>query len=345
MRLALGLTVLALSVAPSGAVPTLLRVSKLQIRDGAGTRVADISPDRALRGEVALRIGADDLVFVTLRRQQIDPETLVYFPTADCSGPPIFADDPDAFYRLGVIAGPRHTVYLPGGPVRTRNVRSAEWYGTCQRWPLFQERGPLGVRAVDLVDYFTPPFTLRAIAGEIVPRAAPETAAPGPLATAKTLGVYDSRGTKLADAGPDPDPSTTVAFLTGTGRILIVHVLPLRLRGTADLYFEGDNCTGRAFFSAPAGTNDLPALTALVGPRWTVYSEAGVATTATVRSHLADNTCFATFPGPITARPAARAGLDLADYFVAPFSVQPLGLSTVPPRSAAPAGEAEDAEE
>jgi len=343
MRLTLGLALLAMTVAPSGAAQTLLRVNKLEVRDATGKRVADISANRAESGDVALGVGVDGLIFLRLNRQEIEPEGWVTFPTTDCSGPPIVYGSPDSFYRGGKLAGPRRTVYMPGGPVKTLQEVSYAFDGSCDQLPsVAQVRGALGLRTVDLMDYFTPPFTLRALAGSVVERATPQGATSGGLASATTLGVYDSRGTKLGDADPAPDPSTRVAFLTGAGRIFIVEVRPTQLWGNADLYYEGDACTGRAFFRPDLRSNDLEPFTAVIGPRRTVFVGSGLAESRTWRSvrYNGGDICSTWSPVTTPAILAAPAGVDLADYFIPPFSVRPLGLSPVPPRY-----ETEDAEE
>jgi hypothetical protein len=348
MRFTLGLAILAMSVAPSGAAPTLLRVNKLEVHDSTGKRVADISPNRASRGNVVLRIAADQLIFLTLDRQEIVLDGFLFFPTTNCSGAPAIGDTNigEGFYRVGAVAGPRRTVFVQSGPFSEQWVRSyLDVDGRCQRSSPFQVTSARGNRMMDLVDYFTPPFSLRAVAGTVVQPAAPEAAAPGVFASGTRLGVYDSRGTTLGNAEPERDPSTTVAFLTGTGQILIVEVQPDRLTGNADLYYESVNCTGRA--SLVSGPIDLAPLTAVIGARWTVWTEAGARQTRTVRSVRDDaGNCYP-LGGPVTLRvsPAARAGLDLANYFSAPFSVRALGLSSVPPTSAAAPAEPDDSEE
>ena len=342
-RLAVALGLVALSAAPCAAAETLFRARELTVHDAAGKKVGSVTPDRAApiddRGEdrttVGFRLGSGALVTVEVTRPAIRPSRGLYYREPDCTGQPYVVDGG------GDIAGARKTVYVPTAPLAF--PPGSQWYaldsrGRCVTRVFPGRAAPAVATTVDLADYFTPPFSLRAIAGAAVrpiatgSAAAAEPEADDELFRADRSVVHDSRGVVVGPPG-------SAAFVTSAGRILVVEVT---IYGSGfythtALRFDQPDCAGSAFLTAhsviPNASFDyLAPRVAIVGRRSTVWADDGeTPRRRTLRSTRVGTRCE-NYTVTVRSVRAVRTSIDFADYFTPPFSMRTVRGAPIAPR-------------
>jgi len=226
-----------------------------------------------------------------------------------------------------VLAGPRQTVYVQAGLYAPGPMRGAIFPdGQCREMVSHpsEQHAPARRLAIDLADYFTPPFTLRATAGEAIPT--------GPVADSLDVTdgivVFDSTGKKVAAAA-------AYAVVTGSGVTIPMVGMDWQVH---QLYFESTDCTGPSFLDTflwdeIGGT--------AVGPRKTVYVRSEAAQRrrmfsasafpggpcSVLRTQVSPSGFEPGRPGNYAA--AAPIGIDLLDYFTPPFHAR-AGRGTTP---------------
>lgn len=319
---------------PALAAETLFRVAEMTVHDAAGKRVSTVSAamvasshPRATSANVALRTDAGKLVLITATGPELFGADQLYFTSADCSGR-AFLSRPSAapgLYGGSTLVGPRKTVYVQAGSDREMLARST-WRvdGTCESgFSSALTAAPAAAAGVDVADYFSPPFSLRA-----TPGAALE---PGPAPSAEDLDpadalvVYDATGKKLGATAVSSllEPAGAVlVFVTGSGTIVPVAVTRNEIV-LDEVFYASTDCTGRAFLDAPA-TDGLKPVTALVHPQATVYAQTAAPRLRSMWSSRDGDGQCASFANGRRGYyvPAASIGLDLADYLTPPFSVR-----------------------
>jgi hypothetical protein len=320
--------------APAGGGEALFRVAEMAVHDATGKRVGTLSAataatsyPSATAATIALRTESGKLVLVTATGRELFGADTVYFTSADCSGRPWLSRPSIApgLYGASALVGDGKSVYTQSGADREVVARS-KWRvdGTCETGFSFSTTAaPATAAGVDLADYFTPPFSLRATRGAaLAPGPAPER---DDLEPTDALVVYDATGKKLGVTGVTTvfEPgSAVVAFVTGSGTIVAVEVTRNEIRQDESFYTSTD-CTGRPFLDAPAN-GGLKPVTAVLPPRATVHVQAAAPRTRAMWStRNGDGDCASFENGRHGAYvPAASTGLELADYFSAPFSVR-----------------------
>ena len=264
------------------------------------------------------------------------------FTTSDCTGQGYLFGAP-TMYLSAAISGPARTVYLQTrDQPRRRMMRSYLDHDRCRE--TFTEWPAVPVRPTDvhLREYFTPPFVLRATRGDEVTRAttpaAPGTASPSTQDAffhAGRLRIFDGHGTFVGTASraSSTENGTAVALLTESGTVIIVQVSRNRL-WTHDpfVHFEEPDCAGEALIVTRTHGELAPNIV-VTDKRRRVWKPTGPIGPRTVRSYWGTGECV---NGRYPALDAwfARAvwtGVDLADYFVAPFSVRTPRGNEIPP--------------
>ena len=159
------------------------------------------------------------------------------------------------------------------------------------------------------------------------------------------LAVYDATGRQVGSAWPVSD----AVWLGERGYYLVVEfrlgttpvVVPLRPHWTDPdgfetswLRFPNPGCTGAPMVHAFPGLSPfttLTPITAVAGPRSTVYVQSGPIVQRTVRSTL-DGQGVCADHAPQTGRVAVLKATTthLADYFVPPFTTRTRGRTPVP---------------
>lgn len=321
-----------LTMASSVSAQALFRAAELAVYDSAGTKVGTLSKREMSYAqqsvEVVLRTISGHTVFLDVdRRGFVDTgrAKTVYFRTADCSGQPfVWATGPG---RPGsALIGPRETLYVQTGLLRSLRMQSTlRSDGQCYRHfpppPEFNvdERFATATRLpIDLADYFTPPFALRATPGEPIPTGAVADS----LEPRDRLVVFDAAGKRVAVADAN-------AVVSDSGVTILMNATTEEW--SVNVYFESTDCSGPPFL--PQWADDGLTSAFVTGPRKTVYVHTGGPTTQfTVYSVLRAGASCAPArtiwrgqetPGIFNWwTPAATIGLDLADYFTWPFSVR-----------------------
>ena len=310
---------LAASAAPA---QTLFHAADLAIRDSTGTRVGTLTNTEGQlyeEVEVVLRTETGHSLFLRVFPSRLEATaSRLLFLQRGCGGRPYITSSGSGREPASFLLGPRQTVYVQVGPPRagtTRSYMAAD--GQCvdadDDWVSF---APARRLAIDVADYFTPPFVLRATRGELISTGAE------PVEPTRGVVAYDTTGKRVADLD-------AYAWVTGSGITIPVTGVggfPWRLG-----YFESTDCTGPPFVRSP-GEIFVP-LTSVIGPRRAVHLQSGAIARRTMHSaRNPDNTCsvLRTQLGPQWFRPGiignfaptAPIGLDLADYFTEPFTVR-----------------------
>lgn len=351
---ALAAAIVALLVAspgvPAAAAETLHTVTEIGVYDATGKKVGLVSPMRAgavdranLHANVALRLGSGTRLAVYVTRSAIRPNEGVFFTTADCTG--------QAYVALGAadIGGARRTVYVVAGSyMEALRLRYAV-NGAGQCVPVRTRYGgwPAQPTDVHLADYFTPPFSLRAVAGpELTPiataSAEAQTVADGEAPRLFRVGptvARDTRGTGIGVVSDSCCDRAIAALVTGSGTVLVVAVGAFAGYHTDHyLKYELPDCAGATFLGRPGGYGlyephaPLAPRLAVVGERATVWIGDRRASVQTLRSfRYPDGHCVnQTVTHEVVA--ATPAGLDLADYLAPPFTFQVMRGGPIEPR-------------
>jgi len=165
--------VVALLASAAGA-QTLGYADKLAMYDATGKKLGDAHWVWDDPGYVSILFRAPSgrtLVLGAVRREFFGSSSVVWFTTGNCTGQ-AFLPEIISLYPVAAVIGPRQTVYgatVAAGYGRPRWINSQRGRdGACssvraERWTL-----PAAIE-LDLVDYFTPPFSLRG-SGAAVPR-------------------------------------------------------------------------------------------------------------------------------------------------------------------------------
>jgi hypothetical protein len=305
-----------LLAAPAASAQALFYVDGLEVYDSTGKQVGTRSNWRLDEEmEVVFRTGAGHMLFVGFSASSFFGNVgALYFSERDCRGLPFIARSytgrPPTW-----VGGQRQTVYVQAGAFsqqRITSYRSGGTVGDCRNFGETSSEVALAARAgVDLADYFTPPFALRATPGEPIPTGAAE-----PLARTDGLVRVDSTGKKLAALAAD-------VVVTDSGITLPLSFLPH--------YFSTVDCTGTPFVEVrPNRPHLLLGAVTLVGPRQTVYRQTSATRGQTMYSYwAASGECkrLRFFHGGghevgfrSTFAPTASIGIDFADYFTGPFT-------------------------
>jgi hypothetical protein len=93
----------------------------------------------------------------------------VYFESTDCTGAPFMGNGDDDLTPTALVVGPRRAVHTRSGNFAQQRMSSVDWgFGECtilrERFTIgrigwFAPAAPIGI---ELADYFTPPFRVRA---------------------------------------------------------------------------------------------------------------------------------------------------------------------------------------
>lgn len=162
-------------LAPAVHADTLLYADHLAVYDGTGRQVGSSWPTST--GEdftfVEFRLGSTPVI-VHLRRDGF-VSTWLRFSNPGCTGQARVDAFEGELYRYTAVVGPRKTVWVQSGTVRARTARSTlAPDGVCHDHdPIRDLSAPVKATAVDLADYFVPPFTTRTRARTPVPGVAP----------------------------------------------------------------------------------------------------------------------------------------------------------------------------
>jgi hypothetical protein len=324
VALALAGVVLAASAASAQA---LFRADSLEVYDSTGKKVGTVAQSNAPYSmEVVFRTGSGHTLFVNVSPSGFwGTVTRVWFVGRGCLGAPFI----EGYYGGGywgrqpssALIGPRKAVYVQAGTFRATRMRMRsylEFDGVCwntddRNPPVREFFAPAQRLALELADYFTPPFTLRATAtGEPIPTG---TSADS-LERTDGLVVFDSTGKKVA-------PAMAYAVVTDSG--VTISLADVNWWYEDVLYFESTDCTGPAFVSVSGASFTA---TTFSGPRRTVYQPEAVQT-RTMYSAAYEGGCevLRTRRGPqwwVNGRQGAYGvavslGIDLDDYFTPPF--------------------------
>jgi hypothetical protein len=310
--------VFAAASAASGQ--TLFRSDGLVAYDSTGKRVGTLSyaPNR----EVTFRTGAGRSIIVSVTPSYLFGNALLYFPQARCSGRPFLTRPNTGGQGSSFVGGPRQTVHVQEGAFSRRAMRSTRSPdGRCFNSASTEDFAPAVLAGIDLADYFTPPFVLRATPGEPIATGAVVE----PLDPGDRLVVFDAMGKKVGATLEGSSPLAEVPVVTDSGMTMLLTIFDSHIGGEA--FFEATDCTGPAFVSGFAD-GLLPATT-LVGPRRSVHQRSGPATPRTMSSvDHGNGECWRLWGGPAgigernSFAPTSPVGIDLADYFTPPFTVR-----------------------
>jgi hypothetical protein len=319
-----------LATASSVSAQALFRAADLAVYDSTGKRVGTLSKRAMARAqwqvEVVLRTTSGHTVFLDVdRRGFVDAgrAKTVYFRTADCSGQPfVWAAGPGR--PASTLIGPRETLYVQTGLIRRLTMQSTlRSDGQCYRYfpppPEFEVDERFAAAKplpIDLADYFTPPFALRATPGEPIPTGTSTDS----LERKDRLIVFDATGKRVAEADAN-------AVVSDAGVTMLMNTID---EWEQDVYFESTDCSGPPFL--PQWVDHRLTTSIVIGPRKTVYVQTAAVTELTVYSILRGGAFCAPArtvwrgqetPGIFDRfAPGATIGVDLADYFTWPFSVR-----------------------
>jgi hypothetical protein len=323
------------STAPASA-QGLFRAADLQVVDSTGKQVGTLSHsafDAFLHAEVVLRTDAGKTVFVDVYRSALVGNAQLYFSQPQCAGGPALTPNWSKAKPSSAIIGPRQTVFVQTGAFTRMTMRSImRPNGRCVDLaaPKVGQFAPAQNVAIDLADYFTPPFDLRATPGVPIPAG---NVGPQRLDPTDRIFVRDATGKKVAAAH-------AYAVMTDSGVTIPMSGLHDEDNQNA-LVFESTDCTGPPFvWGSEFGSLRMPVL---VGPRRSVWVRSDEESrTMYSASNGADNcvpleTVWG--PGPSNRRPGLRGlfapatpvGIDLDDYFTWPFNVRAGGGTRVLP--------------
>ena len=307
----------------ASAVPaqTLFHAADLAIQDSRGKRVGTLTNTEGrlhLVAEVVLRTETGHSLFLLVFPSRLEG-TAAYLRYLErgCGGRPYINSSESGREPASFLLGPRQTVYVQVGRARagtTRSYRGPD--GQCvDQDNDFESFAPARALAIDVADYFTPPFTLRATRGELISTGAE------PSEPTRGVVAYDATGKRVADLD-------AYAWVTGSGVTIPVNGVGF---GWKLGYYASTDCTGPPFVRSQGEI--LVPLTSVIGPRRAVHLQSGATARRTMYSaRHADNTCavLRTQVGPQWFRqgvianfaPTAPIGIDLADYFTEPFTVR-----------------------
>jgi hypothetical protein len=301
----------------------LFRAADLQVYDSTGKQVGALLPSQPSLPEVLFRTASGNTVIVRVRLSTIVGTDDLYFPHPACSGVPFLPRQWSSAKPGTAVIGARQTVYAHTGSVERRKMASTlRSDGQCADLSV-----PLAgafVRAqrleLDLADYFTPPFALRATPGEPILSG---NVGREPLEPTDRIMVRDATGKKVAAAG-------AYAVVTDAGvTIPMAGVDPdLNYGGLA---FESTDCSGPPFVEAARGVVIQPII---VGVSLDVWVRTGEDVVRTMYSSIfpPNGVCRRLYtvwgpgagnrrPGLVMAvAPGSPTGIDLLDYFTWPLT-------------------------
>jgi hypothetical protein len=322
VAIVLGLVGVLMAVSTASA-QALFRAVDLQVYDSTGKQVGRLLPSYPTLPEVLFRTASGHTVIVTVRLSRMVGEDL-YFPQPACGGVPFLFKRWSSAKPVTAVIGGRQTVYAQTGSVRRRTMASTLGSdGQCTE--LASPVRAAFVRAqrleLDLADYFTPPFALRATPGEPILTGNVDRE---PLETTDRLMVRDATGKKVAPVG-------AYAVVTDSGATLPLTEADNN-RTYGGLVFESTDCSGQPYIG---GRRDLVEQAVIVGDRLSIWVRSGEDVVRTVYSGMSTpgGACHRVEtvwgPGPnnrrpgltVTTAPGSPAGIDLMDYFVWPFTV------------------------
>jgi hypothetical protein len=175
----------------------------------------------------------------------------------------------------------------------------------------------------------------------LLPAVAAPTAQAQTLMYVDRLAVYDATGRQVGSAGPHwgnsdgfSPPYMEVKFRLGSIPVT-VRLGENAIYSTAFLRFSSPGCTGEVMLDEQGYFGrigvDLP-VTAVVGPRRTVYVQSGNIRLRTVRSTLIASGACSNLRGEPKLRSALLRATDihLVDHFVPPFTIRGRVLERVP---------------
>jgi hypothetical protein len=313
-----------LVLAPAASAQVLFHADSLAIYDSRGTRVGTLtnsSGELAEVAEVVFRTESGHNVFVRVYPSRLEGTSGLWFAQLGCSGTPFVVGSENGRQPASFLLGPRQTVYVQVGAFSRRTMYSyIGSNGQCVDHPVgrnvegeeFAQARRLGI---NLADYFTPPFALRATRGEPIPT----VAVAEPLDATDRLVVFDATGKKVAAVA-------AYAVVTGSG-----ITIPMDGVGSSwrQGYFQSTDCSGVPFMEAG---DYLVLQTAVFGPGNTIYRRSGQPARRTMYSALFGNVCHVlrTRLSPSREVPgrtanfvrAVSVGIDFDDYFTEPFTVR-----------------------
>lgn len=307
----------------------MFRADGLAVYDSTGKTVGTLTNSGGIVAEVAevvFRTGSGHNLFVRVYPSRLEGNPFLWYAQPRCSGRPFIGGFESGRQPTSFLLGPRQTVYVQAGAMSPRTMRSRLMpNGRCfDDDNDFEEFAPAQRLGINLADYFTPPFALRATPGEPILTGAVAEA----LERTDRLVVYDSTGKKVAAV-------EAYAVVTDSGITVPMNGVGFNWRSG---YFQSTDCSGAPFV---IGGNFLVPETNVFGPRKTVYLRSGEPQRRTMYSLLSGDVChiLRTRVGPqrvipgLTGNfaPTAPIGIDLADYFTEPFTVRAgRGTSSLP---------------
>lgn len=314
-----------LVVASAASAQVLFRADSLAVYDSTGKRVGTLTNSAGELAEVAevvFRTVSGHTVFVRAYPSRLEGSGEdLWFARLGCSGPPFVGGSENGRQPSSVLFGPRQTVYVQVGAFSRRTMWSYRLSdGRCVDYPggrnvEGEEFAPAQRLGINLADYFTPPFALRATRGEPIPTGAVAE----PLDPTDRLVVLDSTGKKVAAV-------EAYAVVTGSGITIPMDGVGYSWRHG---YFQSTDCSGAPFM---LGGDFLVPQTTVFGPRNTIYRRSGIPARRTMYSLLARGVChiLRTRLGPGREVPgrtgdfarAVSTGIDFDDYFTEPFTVR-----------------------
>jgi hypothetical protein len=307
-----------LALAPAASAQALFRADGLVAYDSTDKVVGDW-PD------VMFRTGAGRILFLSVYPSVIVGSSSLYFPQPGCAGQPFLYRSSFARQPHTVVSGPRHTVYIQAGAFSERTMLSTlDRDGTCVSVQFTVDFAPAVLAGIDLADYFTPPFTIRATPGAPIPTGAVAQ----PLDPGDRFVIFDATGKKVG-APLGGSGSHQVPVVTDSGMTLLLYVSDSAIGADFTAYFESTDCTGSPVIRS---SEEMPIFHpfTLVGLRSSVYARSGTATSRTVFSRSTGGSGCAVVRNSRTGAlgetanfaPTSPLGIDLADYFTPPFTVR-----------------------
>ncbi len=154
---------------PTGAVAEPLDpTDRLVVFDATGKKVgATVGGNSPAWAEVAVVTDSGMTLLLGMTDSYMGGHA--YFETTDCTGPPFMRGSADGLVPATTLVGPRRSVYERSGQATSRTMSSLDYGdGECR---ILRTRIGIGDRGyyaptspigIDLADYFTPPFTVRA---------------------------------------------------------------------------------------------------------------------------------------------------------------------------------------
>ena len=160
---------------PGDPVPTAAVAEPLEttdrfvVIDAVGKKVGGTLHEGFAAANVALVTDSGLTLLLAVFDSHITTGEGAYFASTDCTGP-AFIDRPlDELVPATTLVGPRWAVHQQSGEFASRRMASVDWGdGQCM---VLRERFTIGVNkpfaptaplGIELADYFTPPFTVRA---------------------------------------------------------------------------------------------------------------------------------------------------------------------------------------